>query len=117
MKAIVLDIYEESHPQDCKNILQDLRDVYSIIQHRFPNKIGSSELAPHKIDYALGENDSSCAPGTCLLCEIILRFFKEHLVDAIDGKIGEFYSDIVDHCIDKVVIYLGHSLRCRAQQI
>ena len=55
--------------------------------------------------------------GICSLLETILQFFKEFLPNVIDGKIGENYSDIVEHSLEKVILYMGHSLHCRIQQM
>lgn len=69
------------------------------------------------MSYALGKKDCTCVFGSCNVCEVIIRFFKERLPIAIDGRIGYCYLGIVDYCLDKVIIYLGHVLRCRVQQL
>jgi hypothetical protein len=117
LKGIITDLYENSHFDACKSLLLHLNDVYAAVQHRFPKLIGTTEKAPHNMSYAVGNDNATCSEGTCEVCEVILRFFKERIPSAIDGRIGLYYSDIIDHCLEKVIIYMGHALRCRVQQI
>lgn len=117
LKRIIVDLYERSHPQDCTQLIKHLSDIYSAIQHNYPKLIGTSELSPYNIEFAIGHTDATSINGTCPFCETILQFFKERLPNAVDGKIGEHYSDIIDNCLHKAVLYMGHSLRCRVQQL
>ena len=94
-----------------------MSNIYSAIQHKYPRLIGTSEMAPHNVRFLIGCSDATSIVGTCSLSETILQFFKELLPNVIDGKIGEHYSDIVDHSLEKVILYMGHSLRCRIQQM
>lgn len=110
LKRIIVDLYERSHPQDCTQLIKHLSDIYSAIQHNYPKLIGTSELSPYNIEFAIGHTDATSINGTCPLCETILQFFKERLPNAVNGKIGEHYSDIIDNCLHKAVLYMGHSL-------
>ena len=96
--------------------MKDVDEVYAAIQHQFPILIGSTDLPSHNIRFAIGNLKSYKGLGTCELCDVFLRFFKDRLPTAIDGKIGCHYSDIIEHCLDKVILYLAHSVRCKAQQ-
>ena len=33
LKCIILDLYEKSHPLQCQKLLEDLAEIYSVVQH------------------------------------------------------------------------------------
>ena len=54
--------------------------------------------------------------GGCGTCSAIVRFFELRLPEAFGGKLGECYGDIIGHSLGKVILFMGHALRCVAQQ-
>ena len=62
--------------------------------------------AIHSVGYGV-ENPTAGMSGGCGTCATVLRFFDERLKQSFDGKLG----DILVHSKEKVVLYMGHSIR------
>ena len=115
IKGIINDLSTGDN-DSTSTLLQHVDLVYSTIQHTYPTLIGSTDLAPHNIGFGIGSNTANVSKGKCEICATILRFFDVRLPNALDGKVGEHYIDIIEHARDKVLLYMGHSMRCVAQQ-
>ena len=79
--------------------------------------LGTSNLPPHNIGFAIGNKNKSIEKGNYNICEVVIRFFKIILPTNVDGKIGLYYSDIIKYFFHKIILYMGHSVRCKAQQV
>ena len=62
-------------------------------------------------------NQEAVEEGTCNMSEVVIRFFKNVLPKAVDGKLGLYYLDIIDYSLHKLIFYMGHSVRCKVQQV
>ena len=51
------------------------------------------------------------------MSDVVIRFFKKLLPTAVDGKLGLYYSDIINFSLHKLILYMGHNVRCKAQQV
>lgn len=96
--------------------MKHLEDEYTVVQHKLPKLIGSSNMASHHVSYAVGYSSIVVSEGICNTSETILYFFKSYFPSVIDGRIGKYYSYIVEHCVEKVILYMGHVVRCKAQE-
>ena len=117
LKRIICDLYGELQKEDSDRLQNHVDEIFILVQHQFQKLIGSTNLLPHKLSFAIGNEDSDHVVGTCLIGELILRFFNECLPNTIDGKIKKYYFDIVEHSLSKVILYMCHNLRYRSQQL
>lgn len=90
--------------------------MYTITRHTYPTLIGTTNLAPHKLRFSIGNITERATIGVCEICATILYFLDNRLPNTRDGKVGEFYADIIEHSIKKVLLYMGHSIRRVAHQ-
>ena len=116
IKNITLDIYSTTSPDMCKALVKEIDDIYAAAQHQYPLLIGTTDNPSHNMGFSIGNSSFSASDESCNLCYGMISFFKDRLPTAIDGKIGEFYSDIIEHSLQKLLLYLGHSMRCKIQQ-
>jgi len=114
LKGVVADLGGES--AEAMQLLEDLSLVYSTVQHLFPKLIGTTDAAPHNIKFAVGDESTSAGGGSCSTCSTIIRFFEGRLPEAVGGRVGSEHGEIVKHSLEKVLLYMGHSVRCAAQQ-
>ena len=77
--------------------------------------IGSTDLAPHNIGFGICSNTANLSEDKCEIFATIVRLFDVRRPNALDGKVGEHYKDIIEHARDKALLYMGHSMRCVAQ--
>ena len=110
LTRILLDFSETQYATEIDETISCLEDVYAAIQHTYPKLVGTSDLPPHHIGYSVGDlySQYNTIEGTCGICELVLRFFKERLPASIDGKLGLYYSDIIENSLQKLILYMGH---------
>ena len=114
LKGLILDVCDDTPERS--TVLKDLGLVYSTVQHSFPELLGSSDSSLHSVPFGLGHPDKAGSTGACGTCASIMRFFEDRLPSAMGGVLGREYQDIIDHSRDKALLYMGHSVRCAAQQ-
>lgn len=87
-----------------------------MVQHIYLKLVGLSNLYSHYINFSVGGRLSKelVYDGTCSICELVLRFFKEYLPNCIDGKLRTYYQDIIDYCLEKLLLYMGYVVHCVA---
>ena len=115
IKGIIEDLSTADNDSS-QQLLKDIDLVYTTIKHIYPTLIGTTNLAPHNLRFGIGNITERATIGVCEICATILRFFNERLPNEMDGKVGEYYADIIEHSLKKVLLYMGHSTRCVAQQ-
>lgn len=117
LSSIIKNLFDSSNKEECKKLIKLINDIYSTVQHQYPQAIGSTSKKSHNISFSVGNKDVDVHNGTCQYCDLILQFFKEYLPNAIDGSVGKYYSDIINYSFDKVFLFMGHALRCAAQNV
>ena len=113
LKSIISDLAGET--DEATVLLKDLDLVYSTVQHLYPKLIGTTTNAPHNIALAVGDAAAEAGGGSYSTCSAVVRFFEERLPAAIGGQLGQQYGDIIGHSLEKVILYMGHALRCATE--
>ena len=117
LSVLIIDVFQIDFKEQCCKLLKLLNEIYSIVQHQYPQVVSTTSKKHHNISFAIGNPNVEVEAGTCNYCDLICQFFKENLPQAIDGSLGKFYADIIENSFQKVLLYMGHSLRCKAQNI
>lgn len=112
--AIISDLGGES--EDATALLKDLELVYSTVQHLYPKLVDTTTNAPHNIRFGVGDSSATPGGGSCSVCSTVIRFFEDRLPSSFGGRLGAEYDDIVKWSLEKVILYMGHIVRCAAQQ-
>ena len=117
-KAITSDLGGESDEaaDEAAGLVKDLELVYSTVQHLYPKLVDTTTNAPHNISFGVGDSLVTPGGGSCSVCSTVIRFFEERLPSSFGGKLGGKYKDIVKWSLEKVILYMGHVVRCAAQQ-
>lgn len=92
LQNIINDLYQDDNEEECNSLLKDVKDMYYVVQHKYPSLVDSSELPPHDLGYAIGKTNTPVTNGICKTSEQILCFFKNTIPSAIDGSIGSHYT-------------------------
>ena len=114
LKSVIMDL--GSDEEEAGPLLKDLDLVYSAVQHLYPKLIGTTDNAQHNVRFGVGNGDAAVGSSGCSTVSAVVRFFEDRLPAAFGGKLGEHYGDIIHHSLEKVILYMGHALRCVAQQ-
>jgi hypothetical protein len=111
IKGILADLIL-TDPREKQALLRDLDLVYKTLQHSHGRHVSvESDCTSHNPRFALGHADCTLADGSCSSCAACIRFFDTRLLPVIPPE----FHDIVGHCKDKAVLFMGHTLRAKAQ--
>lgn len=86
--------------------------MYTTIHHTYPTLLGTTNLALRNLRFGIDNMTGRSVIDVCEICAIKLQFFDEQLPSAMYGKIGECYADIIEYSRNKILLYVGHSMRC-----
>ena len=86
------------------------------MHHAHPSLIGTIDRVPYNLRLDIGNIAGIATIGVCEICTTMLRLFDQKLPNAMYGKVGEYYADIIGNLIKKVCMCVGHSMWCVTHQ-
>ena len=99
-----------------KRLQINLDVLHNVVEHHYQLLVDKSTAPQHKIKLALGHVETT-SESKCSLYEVKIRFFKEELTTALGVIINTHHDSIIEHSLHKVLLHVGHALRCKSQNL